>query len=45
MNTYEIFKMQKGFVLVIHHEDGTQNDYRFSAKSELNRWMKLAGLK
>ena len=39
---YEILKATKGF---INREDGTRNDYRFKNKAELNRWMKLAGIK
>ena len=40
---YEIRKTAEGYVLIINREDGT-NNYRFSNKAELNRWMKLAGM-
>lgn len=43
--TYNIVKALKGYVLIINREDGTRNDYRFKNKAELNRWMKLAGIK
>ena len=43
--TYNIVKALKGYVLIINREDGTRNDYRFKNKAELNRWMKLAGMK
>ena len=43
--TYNIVKALKGYVLIINREDGTRNDYRFNNKAELNRWMKLAGIK
>ena len=43
--TYNIVKALKGYVLIINREDGTHNDYRFKNKAELNRWMKLAGIK
>ena len=43
--TYIFVKALKGYVLIIIREDGTRNDYRFINKAELNRWMKLAGIK
>ncbi len=44
--TYKIVKALEGhYVLIINREDGTRNDYRFNNKAELNRWMKLAGMK
>lgn len=42
---YEIFKTCGGYVLLIDRADGTRNDYRFSSKAQLNRWMKLAGIR
>lgn len=46
MKSYEVLKNSsgRGYTLIISRNDGTQNDYRFNSKSELNRWMKLAGL-
>ena len=41
---YEILKVTGGYVLVIDRADGTRNDYRFSSKAKLNRWLKLAGI-
>ena len=41
---YEIRKTAEGYVLIINREDGTRNDYRFSSKAKLNRWLKLAGI-
>ena len=41
---YEILKVTGGYVLVINRADGTRNDYRFSSKAKLNRWLKLAGI-
>lgn len=41
---YEIKKAAKGYIVIITHEDGTVNDYRFTSKRELNAWMKKAGL-
>lgn len=44
--THEVIKNQgKGYTLVISRDDGTRNDYRFDNKAQLNRWMKLAGIK
>lgn len=42
---YEVMKTSDGYVLVITREDGISNDYRFKNKAELDRWMKLAGMK
>lgn len=42
---YEIFKTFGGYVLLIDRADGTRNDYRFASKAQLNRWMKLAGIR
>ena len=41
---HQILKVGQGYVLVITREDGTRNDYRFGRKTELNRWMKRAGI-
>lgn len=44
--THKVIKNQgKGYTLVISRDDGTRNDYRFDNKAQLNRWMKLAGIK
>lgn len=44
--TYKIVKFSEGgYILIINREDGTHNEYRFSSKAELKRWMKLAGMK
>ena len=42
---YEIFKTCVGYTLVINRTGGTRNDYRFASKAELNRWLKLAGIR
>lgn len=42
---YEILKTCEGYVLVIAQADGTRNDYRFNTKAQLNRWLKLAGIR
>ena len=42
---YETFKTCEGYVLVINRADGTRNDYRFTSKAQLNRWLKLAGIR
>lgn len=42
---YEILKTCEGYVLVINRADGTRNDYRFTSKAQLNRWLKLAGIR
>lgn len=46
MTTYEVLRNNsgRGYVLIINRDDGTRNDYRFTNKTELNRWMKRAGL-
>lgn len=44
--THEVIKNQgKGYTIVISRDDGTRNNYRFDTKAQLNRWMKLAGIK
>lgn len=42
---YEIFKTCGGYVLIIDRADDTRNDYRFNSRAELNRWLKLAGIR
>lgn len=42
---YEILKVGRGYILLIDHADDTRNDYRFKTKAELNRWLKLAGIR
>ena len=42
---YEILKTCEGYVLVINRADGTRNNYRFTSKAKLNRWLKLAGIR
>ena len=44
-NSYEIRKTSTGYLLLITHQDGTQNDYRFGTKKEMARWLRAAGLK
>lgn len=39
---YEIIKVSKGYILIISREDGTDNNYRFQSKAELQRWMRQA---
>lgn len=41
---YEILQVGRNYVLLIHREDGTTNDYRFSRRSEVDRWLKASGL-
>lgn len=38
--TYRVIKTSTGYTLIINREDGTQNDYRFSSKRELDSWLK-----
>jgi hypothetical protein len=45
MSTYEIRKSSTGYILLITHPDGSQNDYRFGTKKEMTRWLRAAGLK
>lgn len=42
--THEIIKTSIGYTVILKHEDGTTNDYRFKNKTEMNRWLKLAGI-
>ena len=42
---YEILEVTGGYGLVIDRADGTRNDYRFSSKAKLNRWLKLGGIR
>ena len=42
---YEILKTCEGYVLVINRAAGTRNNYRFTSKAKLNRWLKLAGIR
>lgn len=37
-------KIEKVWVLIIEHEDGSRNDYRFTTKSAARAWAKLNGL-
>ena len=37
-------KIDKTWTIIIEHEDGSRNDYRFNTKNEARRWAKLAGL-
>lgn len=42
-NHYTLTKNWEGFwVLILPHEDGTCNDYRFRTKREALRWLKEA---
>ena len=39
--SYTLTKNWEGFwVLILPHEDGTCNDYRFRTKREAQRWLK-----
>lgn len=41
--SYTLTKSWEGFwVMVLRHEDGTHNDYRFRTKREALRWLKEA---
>ena len=42
---YEILKVTGGYVLLIDRAGGTRNDYRFNSKAQLNRRLKLAGIR
>lgn len=37
-------KIEKFWTLIIEHEDGTRNDYRFSTKVQAKRWTKTVGI-
>lgn len=40
----ELMKIEKNWVILITHEDGTNSDYRFGTKREALDWAKVAGL-
>ena len=37
-------KIENRWTIIIEHEDGSRNDYRFGTKGEARKWAKLAGL-
>lgn len=37
-------KIEKTWTIIIEHQDGSRNDYRFNTKAEARRWAKLAGI-
>ena len=38
-------KIEKSWVIIVGHEDGGQNEYRFSTKTAATAWAKRAGLR
>ena len=43
--TYTLNKSLEGFwILLLKHEDGSHNSYRFRTKTEAKTWLKRAGL-
>lgn len=44
MNKIELRKIEKNWVILITHEDGTCNDYRFKTKREAMNWARLVEL-
>ena len=43
--TAELTKVTKAWIIIISHEDGTMNDYRFTTKAQALQWAKAAGIK
>ena len=43
--TYTLNKSREGFwILLLKHEDGSINDYRYRTKTEAKNWLKAVGL-
>lgn len=40
-----ITRIEKIWTIIIEHNDGTTNDYRFSTKNEALKWAKVVGIK
>lgn len=39
----ELRKLEQFWVLIVRHEDGTVNNYRFNTKTEAKKWAKSVG--